>query len=72
VISAKSGFSLSLSLSFLILLGPKLVGEEGSSDFVGFRQIFQILSDSGEILPESLFTHAEITVEDMLGKKSYC
>jgi hypothetical protein len=33
-----------------------------SDEFVGFRPIFQIS-------PESLFTHAEITVEDMLGNK---
>jgi hypothetical protein len=43
-----------------------------SGEFVGFPPIFQILPDSDEISPESLFTHAEITVEDMLGKKSYC
>jgi hypothetical protein len=40
-----------------------------SGEFVGFPPIFQILPDSDEISPESLFTHAEITVEDMLGKK---
>jgi hypothetical protein len=47
-----------------------------SNEFVGFRPIFQILPDSDEISPEfgeisseSLFTHAEITVEDMLGNK---
>jgi hypothetical protein len=43
-----------------------------SGEFVGFPPIFQILPDSDEISLESLFTHAEITVEDMLGKKSYC
>ena len=38
-------------------------------EFVGFRPFFQILPESGQISPESLFTHAEITVEDMLGNK---
>ena len=47
-----------------------------SSEFVGFQPFFQILPESGEISPESsdispesLFTHVEITVEDMLGNK---
>ena len=40
-----------------------------SGEFVGFRPFFQILPEFGEISPESLFTHAEITVEDMLGNK---
>jgi hypothetical protein len=40
-----------------------------SVKFEGFQPIFQILPDPDEISPESLFTHAKITVEDMLEKK---
>ena len=40
-----------------------------SGEFVGFRPFFQILPESGEISLESLFTHTEIIVEDMLGNK---
>ena len=40
-----------------------------SGKFVGFQPFFQISPESGKISPESLFTHAEITVEDMLENK---
>jgi hypothetical protein len=67
------------SLSFMIFLGPKIVGKEQiwpgtwrrRSGFTGFRQIPEFVGfrQIFQISPESDEIFSGITVEDMLGTK---